>query len=163
MMNRRLGTRGDTIIEVLIAITIASSVLGAAYVIVHRTTANSRQAQEHSEALGIAQSQLEQIQALSSTGNVSQLEDPLNVQHCFDTGGNLKDITPLLSSLPSNNDSDVSRYPSGCSGLGDANFYRTAFKYFNGNTFIVYVDWPSATGQGDDHVSLSYHAYRGGP
>jgi len=153
-MFRHLDNKGDTIVEVLIAIAIASSVLGGAFVIVHRTMQNSQQAQEHSEALGIAQGQLEQIQAASVAGDTELRANP---QHCFDSDGALQVINPTLS-LPSNNDSDV--YPAGCSGLGSAKYYRTAFAYDSAsNAFTVYVDWPSATGQGDDHVSLSYRAY----
>jgi type II secretory pathway pseudopilin PulG len=159
-MRRSLGNRGDTIVEVLVAIAVASAVLGSAYLIVNRTLANSQQAQEHSEALGIAQGQVEQLQARSSAGN-TDIYNPGNNQHCFDGSGTLQDITPKLKALPSDVDSDSSKYPSGCSGLGSQGFYRTAFEYDSkANSFTVYVDWPSATGHGDDHVSLSYRPYK---
>ena len=69
---RRLGQRGDTIVEVLICIGIVSLILTGAYVTTHRSSIAIRDAQEHAEALKLAQGQLEQIRqnAASVTGTV---------------------------------------------------------------------------------------------
>lgn len=54
-----LNNKGDTIVEVLIAITVVSSILGGAFVSARRSTNATRASQERVEALAIAQGQME--------------------------------------------------------------------------------------------------------
>lgn len=54
-----IGNRGDTIVEVLIAIAVVSSVLGISYSIMNRNVSTIRDNQERSAASKIAQVQLE--------------------------------------------------------------------------------------------------------
>ena len=64
--------RGDTIVEVLIAIAIVSLTLTGAYASVNRSSNATRTAQERGEALKWAESQVEQIKAsknLPGTGS----------------------------------------------------------------------------------------------
>lgn len=58
-----INSRGDTIVEVLIAITVMSSILGGAFVSARRSTNATRASQERVEALTIAQGQLERARA----------------------------------------------------------------------------------------------------
>jgi type II secretory pathway pseudopilin PulG len=58
--------RGDTIVEVLIAIAVVSSILGTAYAIVSRNSRSFQQVNERTEALKIAESQLESIRSFAS-------------------------------------------------------------------------------------------------
>jgi len=60
-MRKHISQTGDTIVEVLIAITIVSMVLGGAFVSSNRSLKSTRQAHEHAVALKLAESQLEQI------------------------------------------------------------------------------------------------------
>ena len=53
--------RGDTIVEVLIAIVVVSMVLVAAYVTTTRNVDGMQDTQEHNEALQLAQAQLEYL------------------------------------------------------------------------------------------------------
>lgn len=53
--------RGDTIVEVLIAIVVVSMVLVAAYVTTTRNVNGMQDTEEHSEALQLAQAQLEYL------------------------------------------------------------------------------------------------------
>lgn len=53
--------RGDTIVEVVLAMTIIAVVLGSASALANRSTRSLQTSQEHSNALRIAQSQLELI------------------------------------------------------------------------------------------------------
>ncbi len=64
-----LQQRGDTIVEVLIAIAVASMVMGSAYAVINKTTKNSMQAQEHTEALKFVQEQAERLQARKGTSD----------------------------------------------------------------------------------------------
>jgi len=58
-------TRGDTIVEVLLAIAITSVVLAGAYVAVDRSMKASRAAQERGEAVKVAEAQIERLKYLS--------------------------------------------------------------------------------------------------
>lgn len=58
--------RGDTIVEVLIAIAVISLVLGGAYVTTNRSLQATRAAQERVNALKLAESQIEQIKAMAA-------------------------------------------------------------------------------------------------
>lgn len=153
---------GDTIVEVLIAMAVASAVMGGAFVVVNHTLANSQQAQEHSETLAIAQGQIEQIKKLAGDPDHSDLlYMSVSRAHCFSPTGVLTNLSPAITSLPSPLESD---YPVGCKGLGTAGYYRTAFLYTKGATkiqdlFKVHVDWPGATG-GQDEVTLDYRPYQ---
>jgi type II secretory pathway pseudopilin PulG len=51
--------RGDTIVEVLVAIAVVSLVLASSYAITNRNVLTSQDTQEHSQALQIAQQQVE--------------------------------------------------------------------------------------------------------
>lgn len=62
-----LRERGDTIVEVLIAIGVLSLILGGAYVMTSRSIQGARTAQERVEALKLVESQLEQIKNYAAT------------------------------------------------------------------------------------------------
>jgi prepilin-type N-terminal cleavage/methylation domain-containing protein len=62
---RRLSSRGDTIVEVLIAIAIVSSVLAGAFTVSQKSTLAVRDSQERGEVLQILQGQVEQVRALA--------------------------------------------------------------------------------------------------
>lgn len=74
MLISELKQRGDTIVEVLIAIVIVSMVLVAAYVTTTHSVNGMQDTQEHSEALQLAQAQLEYLHNSST--------QPTN-NHCF--------------------------------------------------------------------------------
>jgi type II secretory pathway pseudopilin PulG len=68
LLPRQLGQTGDTIIEVLIAIAIISSVLVGAYALTNRSTASTQDAQERSQAVQLVEGQIENLRDLVSTG-----------------------------------------------------------------------------------------------
>ncbi len=61
-----LGSKGDTIIEVLLAIAIVSAVLGGAFVSANRSLQGTRVSLERSEATKLVQGQAELLGAASS-------------------------------------------------------------------------------------------------
>lgn len=162
-MSRFREQAGDTIVEVLIAIAVVSAVLGSAYVVVNRTLDNALQAQEHTEALKVAEAQLEQLKAATAANASSDVFDTSNRVHCFDSAGNLVEF-PVVNTLPQ----DPSTYPAACIS-GSVN-YRTGIVYEEGfnstdpldDVFKIYVNWPGPTG-GQDQVSLVYKVYRETP
>lgn len=59
--------RGDTIVEVLIAIAVISLILGGAYVTTNRSLQATRAAQERAVALKLAESQIERVKAFAAS------------------------------------------------------------------------------------------------
>ncbi|HSX44027.1 MAG TPA: hypothetical protein VLE69_01900 [Candidatus Saccharimonadales bacterium] len=126
---KRLSNRGDTIVEVLIAIVVVSMVLGAAFVLSNRSAKNTRQAQERGEALKYVESQIEQIKANKPTGS----------GFCYAKDG-----------------SGVS--PSGgatCSFGSIPNGYRISITQSSG-TYTVTAVWDNALGAGQDQMVMYY-------
>jgi type II secretory pathway pseudopilin PulG len=70
---KKLGVRGDTILEVLLCIAIVGATLGGAFVSARRSFAASRRAQERGEALKYVETQLELLKtaAASHTSNLA--------------------------------------------------------------------------------------------
>lgn len=62
-MRKSLNSKGDTIVEVLIAVAIVSSVLGITYSIMNRNLLSMRDNQERTEASKIAQNQIELLRS----------------------------------------------------------------------------------------------------
>ncbi|HUD06195.1 MAG TPA: hypothetical protein VMR18_04760 [Candidatus Saccharimonadales bacterium] len=68
-MTIKLGKRGDTIVEVLLAIAISSFALTAGYASVDNSLITERQAQDRSEAVQMVQSQVETLNDLYNAGS----------------------------------------------------------------------------------------------
>lgn len=66
---KRIGQRGDTIVEVLIAIAVISGVLATSYAIVNRNTISYQQASERVDALKLAEEQIELLRAGTEPSN----------------------------------------------------------------------------------------------
>lgn len=125
---RSLYDRGDTIVEVLIAIAVVSLVLAAAFTSTRRSASATRTAQEHGEALKLAESQVEQIKVASEKGEV------LPNSFCFD-GGVAK---PL---------------PEPACTTGTVAYRQSITKA--GNDYVVIVQWDGLSG-GTNNVELDY-------
>lgn len=67
MLMKRLNTKGDTIVEVLLAIAVVSAVLGGAFVATNRSLNGVRQSQERGEALKLVEGQLERLKEAAAT------------------------------------------------------------------------------------------------
>lgn len=131
MLLRLRDSRGDTIVEVLIAIAIVSLTLAGAYTSVNRSANVTRGAQERGEALKWAETQLEQIRATNGTINQTTF--------CYTPGLTLTGVVPCRT------------------GSGVA--YRATIRQSapgSGN-FRVIVQWDSLnTGSTTNNVELDY-------
>lgn len=155
---KRLNSRGDTIIEVLLAMMVVSLILGGAYVSASRTLNNSRQAQERGEALKVAQSQLETIKNKANNGDAS-LFSYANT-FCIDSSNNLQPSTnPTRTATPSLESDNFNTYTSACKNQGPGQLYYVTDQVTSGNLFSVYVRWDRAGGNGRDEVKLSESIY----
>lgn len=130
---RALKQTGDTIVEVLIAIAIISTVLVAAWQTTTRNTAATQDTQEHTVALKLAESQLETLQQ-----NISSFPSD-GSSLCF-VGG-----------APSTDDSQCTITP--VPGVG----YNVSLKKSTDgtNVYEAKVTWTGIRGQNNE-VSLLY-------
>ena len=132
---------GDTIVEVLIAIAVSSAVLGTAYGITNRTVKNQQQINEHSQALKIAEQQLEQLRGMAAVGN----SGPFSATSPF--------CIVLVGSTP------TVKTPDSDGSCKTAGVYNVAVIRTGGNLFTAAVTWDGIHG-GIDKVSLDYKVYQ---
>jgi type II secretory pathway pseudopilin PulG len=146
-----LKQRGDTLVEVLLALAIISVTLGSSYALANKSQQAGRYAQERTEAQKIAETQLEKLKTLApdSTKNIFDATKAF----CLDTTLNRKDFSTMP---PDSVDTDdFSTYPAECK----SGFYNYAIKNLGaGDQFRVTVRW-DRIGGGKDEVSMQYRAH----
>jgi type II secretory pathway pseudopilin PulG len=151
MMRIYSHNKGETIVEVLIVIAILSSVLGSAFAITTKTVNNNRQSQEHSEAVGYAQDQLERLKSIAESGST------LPSKFCISSAGVVKDVSAIATIGQADSNADVmGDYPAEC----QTSYYRFVTVYDSGTkTYKSYVRWDSLNGNTRNNVQLSYRPY----
>ncbi len=139
------NNRGDTIVEVLLAIAVVSAVLGGAYVSANRSSNNTRQAQERSEASKLVEAQLEQLkQATQNDPTFFTL--PAATTYCLDGSLN-RQLNPDTNAA--------------CVAPGGR--YRLKIER-NGNSFTAMAHWDrfgggASGGGGQEEVKIVYRLY----
>jgi len=145
MLGRKLlrSERGDTIVEVLIAIAVASLILVTAYVTTRHSLMSVQDTQEHSEALQLAQSQVEALRSTQKT--------PVS-GGCFGSDGTTASGPGCgLDSTGARFNSDTSRsteFTVAITSTTDNGSGMTTYK--------VLTSWDSLLGPGKDFVTLYY-------
>jgi prepilin-type N-terminal cleavage/methylation domain-containing protein len=153
-MTWRIRQHGDTIIEVLIAITVVSSMLAGAYVTSNKSLIGNRQAEERGEALKLVQSQVEKLIARGGyqTGNL----------FCIDASNNLSPEFPpaALTGRP------WTSYPTACvqdttgtsfSASSISIPYHLAIAYDStAKVYTIYARWDAAGGNNVEQTTLKY-------
>lgn len=151
-------SRGDTIVEVIIAIAVVSLVLVGGFTTVNRSSTAVRDSEEHAEALTLLEGQVEAVRALGTDATSAVYTTPI---FCVNTtSGAVQAFTiatiPPLSSDISNN---FSRYPPDCNGTNNPNLsdlYNIMAHYDqSSNTFEFLTRWDRLGGGGDE-VSIFY-------
>lgn len=142
---QRRREAGDTIVEVLIAIAVISSVLAITYSIMNRNLRTMRDNQERTEAAKLAQGQLELLRAWWASESGKDELQRLSGAFCLDSNLEIGETPPLLGSgAPTSNpeDDDYADYPAACV----SGFYHTGIRRQSGNTYQVTVRWDSLGG-----------------
>src|SRR4030095_15717644 len=132
-----LGSAGDTIVEVLLAVAIVSTVLAGAYVATSRSLANSRQAQERSEAAKFVEGQLEKLKTAFAT-------DPTAFAA---PGAFCMDDTPAP-------------IPAGSAACTQGGRYVLSIERA-GNNFTARAVWDKFGGGPQEEVRIVYRLYEG--
>lgn len=137
----RQNQKGDTIIEVVIAIVIVSIVLVGAYTSATGSLNLITEAQQHMKALGLAQNQVEDLRAKSTS--LSSSEYSVGSKFCFNS---LNIAVPYVGATP----------PACTQGIYTSEIISQGNNYGTGNyQFQVYVTYPSITGA-TGNVGLLY-------
>lgn len=131
--------RGDTIIEVVIAIVIVSMVLTGAYVSSSASLDLITSAQQHTDAVGVAQNQVEDLRAKIADVVGSGLA-ATGVTFCFDSNNSPATYAAGICT--------ISGYTAKITSLGNSNGVGTY-------GFRINVSWSSSTGD-IGQVTINY-------
>jgi type II secretory pathway pseudopilin PulG len=134
---------GDTIVEVLIAIGVISSVLAGAYLVSNRSSRTMQDAQEHTQAAQLVRSQIEALRANSKATGYD----------CFDATGQPQSD----SGSDSGNPCLVSGrgVPVG-TGVQPAYHLSVQPSATTPTTYTVQAEWDTIMGNGKANVTMYY-------
>lgn len=158
---KQLTERGDTIVEVLIAIAIISSILSGAYIVVNKSLIAGREAQERGNALKLSEGQLERLKSLSSS-NPDKL---FNTTDAIFTDASLSfcvnDANELVPAKLGNDAVTDAACKVGADGnpTTEEPMYKLYIKRESMHTFILTTKWSSLKNFEDNSVQLIYKAY----
>jgi len=158
--------RGDTIVEVLLAMAVLGLIMGGAFASARRSLNSTVQAKEHTTALKLAEGQLEEIKQISE--NVStdvnsayyKLYNTGNIFCATNTSG--LDILDATTTTPRKVFGDITYdinfldYHVNCSTNSGIPYYIGITRSTPENIFTVYVRWDNVHGTGQDQVTLVY-------
>jgi prepilin-type N-terminal cleavage/methylation domain-containing protein len=130
--------RGDTLVEVLIAIAVITSVMGGAFVMTNRSLQGSRDAQERVNSTKLVESQIEQTKNLAATTPTAIFGTGVPSSFCINAAC-LVDVT-------------------GAPSTAQPNFRLTATR--SGNTFTFTSTWTSVRGNVSNNVVIKYRIYQ---
>lgn len=151
-----LRERGDTIVEVLIAIAVVSLILGGAYVTTNKSLLATRAAEERGNALKLAESQVEQLKGLAKLDPNSIFGAGTPMPFCIRTDAS----SPSGIGTPiSANNNDCKVNVAGAHDGIEPIFRLSITRGSDGNTFTVTNTWSSVNGDVDDQVRLIYRVY----
>lgn len=149
---RKLNQRGDTIVEVLVAITVVSMVLGGAYTTTNRSLLASRSAQEQGVAIKLVEGQLEQLKALA---DVPSGLATAPASFCILVSGGVPTLTSTAAAgAPcSLNNRGVTAAAS------DQPAYKIAITEPTPDNYKIINTWTNVTGNQTDYIEMSYRIY----
>ncbi len=159
MSYRRMSQRGDTIIEVLLAMSVIGLVLGAAFGIANRSVAIGQDAQERTEALKVAESQLEQLRALSTLTTNPLVALPAGSSFCFrnDNAQYLEFPSPLTEDELN----DAQNYPAECNHGVNGRYSMSVTKSAD-YLFTIRARWDPLGGGPLKELTTGYRVYPAG-
>jgi type II secretory pathway pseudopilin PulG len=152
---KALSNKGDTIVEVLIAIAIVSSVLAGAFTVTQKSSQAVRSSQERAEMLQLLQGQVELVRALAlkDAGTTSaDVFNPGSTNFC------IKNNPPTAISIVhySSTANPPTDSPAFCTGLGPGGLYNVAIRYTAATNTFSFTGWWNKIGGGTNRMHLSY-------
>ncbi len=172
LFKSRSTQAGDTLIEVMIALAIIGLVIAVSYSTANRALQVGRRAQERTEALKEAESQIETLKAIGSLTGTNDIFStvpggPTDPSFCVSSTGLFEQntINPDVLSAGTNLDVAPSGVPSGsttynssCTGGIDGRYKKSITRVDDTitgqSTFTVRVRWDRIGGSRDEVVIL---------
>lgn len=143
---------GDTIVEVLIAIVIISTILTGAFAVSQHSVKAVRDSQEHAEVAQLLQGQIEMLRSAAEKSSPDVFSAPAVFCLTTDSSNNIA-IVPITSGV-----SNYAGYPPQCKL--ENNLYNINIQYnSSANTFTATANWDSITGS-PAQEQLVYSAYK---
>lgn len=142
---KKITQRGDTIIEVLLAMTVIGLTLGISYGIANRAVLTGQLAQERTEALKLAESQIEIMKANISSGAISQSDyEDVTRPYCVSV------VTPKQPTIDGVGDP--------IPGVCESSFYNYYILYSNtgATSYRVTVEWDTPSSVEKSKVEVVY-------
>lgn len=142
--------RGDTLIEVMLATAMIGMVIGASYASASRALRTGRFAQEQTEALKVAESQVEKLKYIASLGLSA---DPAT-QNIFDTSAG--NTTFCID------DSFHRQSPGNAVCQDISGLYKQSITYSGAptDTFTVEVTWTQIGSSNKGSVKIAYRLHK---
>ncbi|MGH7157761.1 MAG: type IV pilus modification PilV family protein [Candidatus Saccharimonadales bacterium] len=148
--------RGDTIVEVLISISVVSLVLGGAYVTTNRSLLATRAAEERGNSLKLAESQVEQLKGLAKSDPEVIFGSGTPMPFCISSSTG----QPVLAeSVSGEATADCKLNASGVPTTTQPIYNVSVQRASDGNTFTVTNEWVDASGRITDNLRLIYRVY----
>ena len=171
------ASRGDTIVEVLIAIGIAAFAISISYATANRSLQQAISARERNEALNVLQNQVTDLKfrhQLTPSANFTQFEAPTVDHFCLDdsatdpsqtawapitNSSSIKTSSPLQANNPP---TGAAPYDSKCvfAGGGGGKYYiditATTVPGNQNQVYLVLVSWNPFSGSQLDQASVYY-------
>jgi|GEM_PF-438005 len=162
---KHVNPRGDTIVEVLIALAIVSSVLAGAFLVTQKSTLAVRDGQEHGEMSQVLQGQVELVRSLA----LPETSDTMGVfknspkYFCIDTTNPAApvrvDFLASVTSLPNVAVDDYSSYRAECRNLQTR--YNVAITYDATSKIFTFTGrWDGIAGNKNEEQFV-YRIYPG--
>lgn len=149
---------GDTIVEVLISLLVIGLAIGISYGIASRSLKAARQAQERTEAVKIAEGQIERIKGVLAGNNATDKTKVLdsNTVFCISSAGSAVSFPGTYgTNIPDINTDDLTNYPAECSqGL-----YKIVVDEESDSRYSVVVRWDSLGSSKREEVNIKYRVY----
>lgn len=161
-----LNSSGDTIIEVMVVLAILSLAFGISLTTANEGLKQSRNSQEHSQADGLASSQIEELRSAIETNSIQLSQIPANQPFCMTSSNAI--ATNFSANVPADPTADdYSEYPAGCAS--QESYYNESIEYVTDaadatqNYFDVKVRWQGLGDLGKQQVELTYKLYELAP
>lgn len=136
-----LNAKGDTIVEVLLAIAVVSAVLGGAFVSANRSLRGARISQERGEALKHIEGQLEKLKAATKDSAKSDAVFAATGEFCL------------------NDALDVVTIPNSVCNVGPDGRYALSVTR-SGDDFTASAKWDKFAESGQEVVNIVYRDYQ---
>lgn len=147
MFLRKLTQRGDTIVEVLIAIAVITTVMSGAFLMTNRSLQGTRDAQDRVNATKLTESQLELLKNVVANNSAVVFGGSAPASFC---------ITGSVTIVASSNSActmDVTGAPTISQPAFSLSITRLT------NTFTISNSWTSVRGNTNNNVQLKYRIY----